>query len=70
MEVITGLQLFKDSYEAFSSALDHESNVLSIPCIDDRDLKQWLHQIHDCQSVLEAWSRDSDRNTMLVRSDA
>jgi hypothetical protein len=67
MDVIAGLQSFKDSYEAFSSALDNEGNVLNIPSIDDCHLKQWLHQIHECMAILEPWSRDSDKNRELVR---
>ncbi|KAF9360083.1 hypothetical protein BGX34_007963 [Mortierella sp. NVP85] len=65
MDVLAGLQTFKDGYEAFFSALDHESNVLSIPNIDDCSLRQWLDQIHDCRAVLDAWSRDSKENTKL-----
>ncbi|KAG0006566.1 hypothetical protein BGZ65_006564 [Modicella reniformis] len=70
MDVVIGLDSFKDSYEAFSSALDRESNVLSIPSIDDRHLGQWLHQIQACQSVVEIWSRDSAKNTKLLQGIA
>ncbi|KAF9354860.1 hypothetical protein BGX26_007272 [Mortierella sp. AD094] len=70
MEVVSGLESFKDGYENLSAALDYESNVLSIPSIDDSNLEQWLSQIQDCRSVLETWLKGSKKKGELLNGIA
>ncbi|KAI7829823.1 hypothetical protein BC939DRAFT_322548 [Gamsiella multidivaricata] len=70
MAVISGLGSFKDSYESFSATLDHESNVLSIPGIDNHNLELWQGQIRQCQTALETWSRDESKNGELIQGIA
>ncbi|KAF9170840.1 hypothetical protein BGX21_008726 [Mortierella sp. AD011] len=62
LEIVSGLESFKDGYENLSAALEYESNVLSIPSIDDSNLEQWLSQIQDCRSALETWLKSSKLN--------
>ncbi|KAG0017247.1 hypothetical protein BGZ80_008487 [Entomortierella chlamydospora] len=70
LEIVSGLESFKDGYENLSAALKYESNVLSIPSIDDSNLEQWLSQIQDCRTALETWLKNSKKKGELLNGIA